>query len=406
MNELIRGMEFLRDYFSVKGKNAEKLVHDLALKTFLTDWCYPNPMLPSGRELCDLLIVFDQVAIIWQIKDLKLDKHGKYKEAEVEKNLRQLSGARRQLFELKSTVELQNPRRRKEVFDATIIKEVYLISVLLGEGEEFHSLVDSIKDYNVHIFTRDFTQIILNELDTISDFTNYLRAKESLLNTNKRIVIIGGEEELLAFYLMNNRSFQGFEEADDIWIEHGAWQHFQSTPEYQGKKELDEISYGWDSIINRAHEGSSEYELIARELARPNRFQRRYLSKVFLDAHIKAHDDEKCDLFRRVLLGDGVTYCFLFFDDEEEPRTKRPAMLHTICYVARGLIQKNSKVIGIATEKKIRPECSYDFCLLDIPEWTEESQMHMEKLQRETGILTAPILGHMREDEYPKMDTN
>lgn len=406
MDELITGMEFSRDYFSVKGKNAEKLVHDLALKTFLTDWCYPNPMLPSGRELCDLLIVFDQVAIIWQIKDLKLDKHGKYKEAEVEKNLRQLSGARRQLFELKSAVELQNPRRRKEVFDATIIKEVYLISVLLGEGEEYYPLVDSIKDYTVHVFTSDFTQIILNELDTISDFIGYLQAKGALIWKSKQVIIFGGEEELLAFYLKNNRSFERFDEADQIMVGQGSWQDLENRPEYQEKKRVDKISYAWDGIIDRAHEGSSEYEIIARELARPNRFHRRYLSKVFLDAHMKAHDDEKYDLFRRVLLGDGVTYCFLFFDEEEEPRTKRTAMLHAICYVARGLIQKNSKVIGIATEKKISRECSYDFCLLDIPEWTDENQMSMEKFQEVTGILTDPILGYAKEDEYPTTNNN
>ncbi|HLG30988.1 MAG TPA: hypothetical protein VI387_12330, partial [Candidatus Brocadiales bacterium] len=67
-----------KDYFYLKGKNAEDLVHNLAIKTFFTDWCYLNPMLPDGKELCDLLVVFDEVAIIWMIKDLKLDEYGKY----------------------------------------------------------------------------------------------------------------------------------------------------------------------------------------------------------------------------------------------------------------------------------------------------------------------------------------
>jgi len=79
----------------LKGKNSEKILHDLAIKTFLADWCYLNPQLPDKKELCDLLVVFDNIAIIWQIKDLKLNKRGKYNKAEVQKNLRQLSGARR-----------------------------------------------------------------------------------------------------------------------------------------------------------------------------------------------------------------------------------------------------------------------------------------------------------------------
>ena len=98
-------MEDTKHYFELKGKNAEKIVHDLAEKTFLVDWCFPNPKLQNNKELCDLLVVFDDIAIIWQIKDLKLDKNGKYKKAEVDKNLRQLSGADRQMFKLKSKIE-------------------------------------------------------------------------------------------------------------------------------------------------------------------------------------------------------------------------------------------------------------------------------------------------------------
>ena len=79
-------------YFRDKGTTAEKVIHDLATKTFFTDWCYPNPKKPDGNELCDLLVVFDDTALISQIKDLKTDDKGRYKQAEVEKNLRQLSG--------------------------------------------------------------------------------------------------------------------------------------------------------------------------------------------------------------------------------------------------------------------------------------------------------------------------
>ena len=396
-------MSFSKDYFRIKGETAEKIVHELAAKTFLVDWCFLNPKLPDGKELCDLLVVFDDTAIIWQIKDLKLDRKGEYKKSEIEKNLRQLSGARRQLFDLKTSIELENSRRRKERFDSSIIKRVFLISVLLGEGEDAFSFVEEIKKHTVHVFTKDFTQIILNELDTISDFTEYLQTKENFLNKEKSLVILGGEEELLAVYLMNERKFDGFNEADHIMIRDGSWEHLQNKPEYKAKKKADEISYGWDSIINRAHEGSEEYERVARELARPNRFQRRYLSKTFFDAHIKAHDDNVHDLFRRIMLGDGITYGFLFQDDPE-PRDKRKAMLKAICWIARGKYQQNNKVLGIATEMKIRPMCSYDFYLMDLPVWTEENKKNMEQLQKETDIFVNPVVGYTHEDEYPKAD--
>ncbi len=390
------------DYFFIKGKNAESFVQDLALKTFFRDWCYLNPRLPDGKELCDLLVIFDDIAIIWQIKDLKLNKHGKYKKTEVEKNLRQLAGARRQLFNLQKAIELENPRRDKEQFDPIIIREIHLISVLLGAGEDFFSPTESIKNHIAHVFTKNFTQIILNELNTISDFISYIRAKEELFSKDVHILIIGGEEELLAEYLGNNRSFKELQEATMITIMDGSWEQLQNKAEYKAKKKADEISYLWDSLINECHKASprSIYETIARELARPNRFERRVLSKHYFDASIKADRDDIHNIFRRTFESKGVTYCFLFQDDSI-PRNHRKVMLTNMCFIARGKYQENKKVLGIATEKKYQPLFSYDFCLFDIPDWTEKNQRAMEELQKKTKILDSPIVQHTYETEYP-----
>jgi len=400
-------MNFSKDYFYLKGKNAEKIVHNLALKTFLTDWCFLNPKLPNGKELCDLLVIFDDVAIIWQIKDLKVNSQGEYKKAEVKKNLRQLSGARRQLFDLKTNIYLKNPRREKERFDFTKIKEVYLISVLLGKGEEMSSFVEEDKNRINHIFTKDFTQIILNELDTISDFVEYLHIKEKFLKKNKQLIVIGGEQELLAYYLMNGRGFNELKKIDNVIIQDGSWEYLQNKPEYKAKNKADKISYGWDSIIDRAHEClAAKYEKVARELARPNRFQRRYLSKSFFEAYIGAHkasNDKKHNSFRRIMPGEGTTYCFLFQDDVGL-RKSRKAYLGAICEIARGKYQQNKKVLGIATEMKSQLTCSYDFCLLNMPKWTKDDQKNMEQLQKETKIFTNPVMSYHHEDEYPKID--
>lgn len=392
-----------KHYFQLKGKKAEKIVQDLAEKTFLVDWCFPNPKLQDGKELCDLLVVFDNIAIIWQIKDLKLNKNGKYKKAEVDKNLRQLSGATRQMFGLKSQIELSNARRRKEIFDPSSIKEVFLVSVLLGEGENYYSALEEIKGRNVHVFTKEFTEIALNELDTISDFCAYLRAKEEFFRGDHRsIIVTGGEQEILAAYLRDGRSFKQFEKATHIYLDGTLWDGLLTEPRFIKKKKADKISYGWDSIINRAHTGSSQYELVARELARPNRFERRYLSKVFMEAHVMAYEDDEGDLLRRMMAADGVTYCFLFADDFEEKRTRRQNMLATMCYLARGKFPNNHKVIGVATEKKFRPISSYDFVFLDKPIWTTEDQKKIEELQKETGMFVNPKIGEAHEDEYPE----
>lgn len=362
--------------------------------------------MPNGKEICDLLVIFDDSAIIWQIKDLKLNKNKKYNKSDVERNLRQLSGAKRQLIDLKTPIKLENSKRNAETFDSTRIKRVFLISVLLGEGEECFSFIDEIKNYKVHVFTREFTEISLNELDTVRDFIEYLVAKEQFIDSGKTLTIISGEQDFLAFYLQNDRSFQRFDKADYIVIDGDLWGNFSNTPQYNAKKEADKISYLWDSIIKRAHEGSKNYEKVARELARPSRFQRRYLSKTIFDAHVQAHHEKKCDLFRRVMPGeDGVTYCFLFQDDPE-PRERRKSMLNAMCWVARGKYKENKKVLGIATEKQIRPTCSYDFAYMYFPEWTKEQEKHTKELQKRTGIFVDPIVKHVSEDEYPKIENN
>jgi len=386
----------------LKGKNAENFVNELAKKSFLEDWCYMNPKLPKGKEICDLLIVYDNIAIIWQIKDLKLDKNRKYKESEVQKNLNQISTAKNRLFGFNLDIELENPRRGKEIFNPKSIKKIYAISALLGEDEDYFSFIENIKDQTIHVFTREFTEIILNELDTIQDFIQYLEEKERLIELDNRITLIGGEKELLAYYIMNERSFNNLKEANMLMFDEGSWDELQKRPEYLAKKEEDKISYGWDSIINRAHTCGGDYEQVARELARPNRFHRRLLAKSFYDAHVLAHNEKVRDTFRRLMKSEDTTYCFIFLK-ETIPSEKRKAYLSTACFVARGKFKENKKVIGISTEMKIRPTCSYDFCLLYLPEWTDEEEKKMKEIQEHTGIFANPDLKKFHEDEYPNV---
>lgn len=386
---------------NLKGKKAEKALYNLAAKTFLSDWCYLRPKVSHGHELCDLLVVYDEIAIIWQLKNLKVKKNGQYSESKVQKNLRQLSGAKRTLFNSKKTIILENPRRGKKSFDPAQINSIFLISAFFGPGVDFFNFGDEYKNHSVHVFTRNFIEIVLGELDTITDFVDYLQRKEELFEKMKRITIIGGEEDLLALYIMNGRNFRKLEKADAILIEGGDWDNLSKSKKYINKKRADKISYCWDNIIDRAHEGGKEYEVIARELARPNRFHRRFLSKVFFEAQIRADSEKGNNIFRRVLNFEGVTYCFLFLD-ENAKKEQRLQMLSNLCFIARGKHRKNKTVIGIATEMKLKELCSYDFCLFEKPRWTKKNQEDAEKLQKETGILTRTTRREVTEDEFPE----
>jgi hypothetical protein len=383
-------------YFREKGATAENVIHQLATKTFFTDWCYPNPKKPDGNELCDLLVVFDDTALIWQIKDLKVDGNGRYKDAEVEKNLRQLSGARRTMFDLKTPLILSNPRRGQEQFDPGAIVHVHLISVLMGEGEGAFPFLQEFKKHLVHGFTREFADIALSELDTIADFCRYLRDKESI-GFDKMITIIGGEQNLLGKYIEHGRSFGWMDNYNVVYIDDTIWPKISQLPRYVKKKEMDRISYGWDSMIERAHEGTRKYERLARELARPDRFTRRVLSEAFMEAYAEFMKSNMDMLRRQMALGD-TTYCFLITNDVEHPSPRRQNMLQAMCLVARGLNMQNKRVIGVATSRDNR---NYDFAFLNIPEWTSQLETEKARLQQEFGIFKSPRITRTESNEFP-----
>lgn len=385
-------------YFQQKGALAEKVIHELATDTFFTDWCYPNPKKPDGNELCDLLVVFDDTAIIWQIKDLKVDDKGRYKKAEVEKNLRQLCGARRTLFDLKTPITLSNPRRGKEQFDAAVIKNVHLISVLMGEGEVPMAMMPEIKGHILHVFTREFADIALSELDTISDFCRYLQAKEAI-DKSKILMILGGEENLLGKYIEMGRNFQWMENHNLIYIDDTIWPKIETMPQYIEKKKLDAISYGWDSIIERAHEGSERYEIVARELARPDRFTRRILAKYFMESYSEFMTTDR-DLFRRQFSVLDTTYCFLITCDTPHPSKRNQSLLRSMCFVARGINVNIRRVLGVATTRANR---GYDFVFMDKPNWTPEDEYLKVQLQDAYGIFKSPKVTITADDEYPPL---
>jgi len=372
--------------FQEKGAKAEELIHSLATESFFSDWCYLNPKLPSGKELCDILIVFDSIAIIWQIKNIKLHD-GEYNESEVQKNLRQLEGARRTLFDLKVNVTLSNPRRGNEEFDPKLIETIFLISAFAGDEPNYSTMLDEYKGKKIHVFQKRFISNALNYLSTIKDFVNYLVEKERCLDICSSIIINGGEEDLLSIYLSNNCSLSGLDSDGDIIVDGGGWEALNCS-EFSKENQLKlKISKGWDDIINRAHEAGGKYELIAREMARLTRDERKEISQLYLSTMIDSQKVNGINTFRRVVSVGGITFCFMFHSRTFN-RAQREEVLMQLCYVARVKIE-NKMVIGICTELEIEPTCSYNFCKIYTDTVTDKMIEKASEIQKVNGILAS-----------------
>lgn len=379
------------NYFSEKGENAEDSLHKAILKTFLSYWVFKSPKLPNGKELCDFLIVYDDIVIIWQTKDIKIDESGMYSEGDFNKNFRQLSGAKRQLFSLKTPILLENMRGCSELIDINQLTNVFMISTFTGDSQVFIDPINTFKAHTIHVFTGSSIYTLLEELDTISDFIAYLKSRENfLLKSDFSKILLFGEVEMLGYYLMNNRTFITTNDKNAILIIDDIWQHLHLSQKYQDSKSKLQISYLWDSLIEEtkdSDEAIKEYKMIAKIMAHLDREERAYLMNSLLEAKKNAINEKS---FRRLLSYNGITYCFLFSEDPFDP-DDRAKLLKIICLIGRNKFLENNIVLGIATEAAIKKINTYDFAMIDKVEWSQDDERKVLQLQEELGLFSESL---------------
>lgn len=391
-------MEYAKQHFNIKGKKAEEAVHLLANNTFLRDWCYLNPKDNSGKEICDLLVCFEDVVIICQIKNVAFTgKEERFIRKAIEHPIKQLLGAERRLFDIKRPILLRNQYGFEEKFDPSIPKRVFRLVISLGCGDFFIPFMHVEDGIFIHIMDR-FIEIIMNELDTIADFTKYLIDCEQLYKSGTQIMVNGGEEELLAEYIAHNKSFAHLSSDTFAIFERGIWSEIVSQPEYERKQEANKISYAWDTLIGMLHEsGDPRYKEVAREMTRPDRNDRRLLAYSFLDAFEQTRERTR---MRRYLQLNGITYIFIFVPHKVD-REERKKELAGCCFILRSIFQNNSKVIGIASDVRGSPQFSYDCALLDMPFMTKEQLKVADEMKRKHKVFINSKFQKMHMDEYP-----
>lgn len=227
-----------------KGATAsERYLGKLCERSFLSLWSYPgvyrdqgpSPGKRDGKEVCDLLVVFENHVIIFSDKhchfansgNLQVDWGRWYRKA-ILKSAEQAWGAERWIRQFPSRLFLDRqctvpfPIMLPDPADAIVHRIVVahdgsrrcreelggsgslmLDSSIVGNahlGRPFTiGHINPEKGY-VHVFDDTTLHVVMSTLDTISDFTAYLTKKERFL-TGSRVVLAAGEEELLAVYL-------------------------------------------------------------------------------------------------------------------------------------------------------------------------------------------------------------
>lgn len=433
------------------GVNAseEKLCR-LGYRTFLSLWSYPNLFQKHKlvKELCDLLVVFENHIIIFSDKDCAFGDSGDIKTDWLRWYKKSILASAKQLCGAKSWIK-KSPDRicmdekgevdfplKIEVNEET---EFHLIAVAHGASDACKKYFGSgdggliitndppldIKDRDhcdpfiigrvvpeadtfIHVFDVSSYATVLEEVDTIKDFVDYLSDKEKLFRSNVS-VFAAGENELLAHHIsgvINGSVSALFDlthkhgKVDSITMEEGMWEDLVNSSKYRAWKQQLKISYFWDSLLQKTfyfiENGLSlttapsleEQSRLFQYLAREDRFHRASLAHSFLSFLADMPDD-----FRgtRVIYSHEVpTVCYVLlllprkdFLHDEDYRKVRCDMLRDYCLITKGEHSLVQMVIGIAHESNEQNGSSEDFMTLDAHDWSEDDQERALKLKEE-----------------------
>lgn len=342
-----------------KGNIGEEFVNGIAFNSFIEHWCYPSPKDEYGdkKEICDLLILFSDNLILMSVKNYEFkDFYSRYFRRTIEKAVKQIYGAERKLLNSEREIFIKHPKRAIERFPKERIKNIYRVIINLGEGVRFYPFNQETKDEKfITLLDKEAFQTIVQELDTIPDFLEYLRKREELF-TGKTVTILPGDEDdfpadtanqffehaqqhfnpkekqsilisgtehdILAHYLKNERTFPDYfqsKEYNGMFVQlDGNWSDFNERKQVKTKRELDKNSYFLDDlvkseILTNIKENSIE---LATAIMSFDRFNRRVISNNFLEFFDTYKDAKGNFLARRYADFDGTGIVFVFYPQE------------------------------------------------------------------------------------------
>lgn len=376
----------------------EKLVYEFCNSTFLSLWSFPNPLGKKDKELCDVLVVCEPNIIIFSVKDIKIRDSGNPKldskrwiVRAIKSSVKQIYGAER-FIENATQIKLKG---QKTIIDLPNDKEwqIHRVAVAYGRGEKFPLQYGDFGNGFVHVFDERAIEIVLRELDTITDFINYLDTKENFIRSGK-FPYSYNEEDMLGYFISNNFSFP--EEADVVIFESDIYAGLLNDEKYQEILSELKISYVWDNLIEKLIEdyekkllintvSRNELELTIRQMAREDRNKRKFLSEKFLE--FVGYFEEPKATSRLIKSTDDVIYVFLLGDYKD--RESRMRELQLRCFVARSKFDC-TKIIGLATEKYNKNGYSMDFSYSYYPEFDEESNQKAKEISEDLNYFNNP----------------
>lgn len=442
---------------------AECYLKGLCEKSFLTLWSYASVyrdegktgIASHGKEVCDLLVVFENHIIIFSDKDCKFPDTGdlqldwsRWFRKAISKSANQVWGAEDwikkhsdRLFVDRACTQqfpIKLPEPSKAIYHRIVVahdssarcrKElqgsgsltIVPDTVADGSGTPFVvGQIDPSKGF-FHIFDDTSLDIVMGKLDTITDFVTYLAKKERFLISGQ-FGKSAGEEELLTRYLltMDEKGEHSFTKSNSgkVFLEAGLWNRFLGSSQRKAQEKADKISYGWDALIETfsknmlgntlyytSHPEFAALEKSIRFLAREPRLRRRMLAAAFFDLIQETPKERRQARVLAPSFPGDPYFIFLVFpmrDDrpDDEYRIVRGNCLITYCKALKAVMPDAQYIVGIATEPGLSSGRSEDAIYFDATSWTEDDQKDAEAVRKEFGLFQEIRVARGTEWEY------
>lgn len=386
----------------IKMTTSEKFVADLCAMSFLPFWSFPGPIGKKGKELCDLLVVCHNTIIIFSVKDITPSQHDdevvvydRWVKKAIIESISQIYGAERFINTVDS-IQLKNsdhiitlPVKEKRI--------IHRVAIAFGSKDYYPLPMGDFENGYVNVFDEKATTTILKELDTVTDFTNYLLAKQRF--SEKHTIMLPYETDFLAFYLQTGLSLDVDE--DVVLVGENLWEDYSKSEKYAQWKTVIEVSYVWDMMIQRfymdyvkpgvSHEKRRDMERAIRLINLEPRINRLELGLILENASktkVKA---------RMIKPFDGAEHTYVFMPLTADNWEHKEAELGLRCIVARAQFPEAKKIIGIAIGRTSEDNFTFDLHYLNMPEIDEKFIANADSIKEELGFFKKITQTHSKD---------
>ena len=455
--------------------DSERYLGALARRSFLSLWSHQNLYRDVSKELADLVVVCENIVLIFSDKRVRFQNETDLKIAWPRWYNRAVLSSVKQLRRAEGWIKRQPERIFRDAqctarldFTCDLSKiEIHKIAVANGAAEaclkHFSGgsgslVVSPTEDPEkpepfcvgnpagegdfVHVLDEAHLHIIMQELDTVVDFVEYLRSRRKIIE-NQNLVVSASEEDLLALYVKDInesgdhdfviRSGESLKPGSMIVVQEGSYKSLRDRSEYTNKKAADRISYFWDHLIEKFAKNLTAgtlapiperlegqdgrfggAELALRYMAMERRLERRQHAEAILTAFDRLEETGGNRLFRAMLQENAkkeTGFCVLLMNrsivpDEVPFEEYREFRCRTLSAYTEGLLERNrhlKRIIGIATEGEKGGPRTEDLVYHEPPEWTTENVASLREMEEIFEIFQSQIkYDRVSSLEYPE----